>query len=192
MRRATVPVLFAILAGLAGCGIPLDRQAQPLTDVPFGLSDPEPSPEPQSPAPVAGSAVQIFLIDSTGGRLVPVERMIEDSSMSAVAQLLVEGATRAETSQGLASAVAEQEEAVRSAGLVGGVAAVDLALSFTSLDVTRQRLAIAQLVMTLTGRPGVGRVSFTLEGQPVDVPRGDGTLVAGSVSRDDYREVSPT
>jgi hypothetical protein len=35
----------------------------------------------------------------------------------------------------------------------------------------------------------VGLVSFTLEGAPVDVPRGDGSVTSGAVSRDDYAEL---
>lgn len=75
--------------------------------------------------------------------------------------------------------------------LSGGVATVDLDEAFALLDGRDQRITLAQLVFTLTGRPGVGRVSFTVEGDPVDIPRGDGTLTSGSVSRDAYREFAP-
>ncbi len=71
--------------------------------------------------------------------------------------------------------------------LVAGTAEVDLLSAISALAGDEQLLAVAELVCTLTGRPGVGRVSFTLNGAPVDVPRGDGSLTARPVSRDDYR-----
>ena len=54
-----------------------------------------------------------------------------------------------------------------------------------------QLLALAQLVFTLTARPGIGQVRFTLRGEAIQVPRADGSLVATPVSRDDYSAVAP-
>ncbi len=70
--------------------------------------------------------------------------------------------------------------------LEGGIASVDVQDSIATLGGDDRRLAVAQIVYTLTARPGVGQVSFTLEGAPVDVPRADGSLVARPVSRDDH------
>lgn len=190
MKAATAAALLSALAALVACGVPLDREAEVLNDVPFGLSDPERAPEP-SPAPIEGSGAQIFLVDPSRARLAPVERRVREPTLPAVVDTLLDGPTRAESRQGLTTAFANGKDVIKSVSLIGGVAEVDLAQSFTTSDGTQQRLAIAQLVLTATGRPGVGRVSFTLEGQPVDVPRGDGTLVSGSVSRDDYRELLP-
>jgi spore germination protein GerM len=70
-----------------------------------------------------------------------------------------------------------------------GIAHVDLRSAVSTLGSDDQLLAIAQLVCTLTARPGVGQVSFTLEGSPVDIPSGDGSLTAEPVSRDDYAQL---
>jgi spore germination protein GerM len=78
---------------------------------------------------------------------------------------------------------------VRRVALRAGTAHADLQPALSNLGGTEQLLAIAQLVCTLTHRPGVGLVSFTLDGAPVDVPRGDGSLTAGPVSRDDYADL---
>ena len=70
-----------------------------------------------------------------------------------------------------------------------GVAAVTVPESFLrSLAPTDQRLAIAQIVATLTSRPGVGQVNFLVDGEPIAVPRGRGDVVpAGTpVTFDDY------
>ena len=70
--------------------------------------------------------------------------------------------------------------------MVRGVAQVDLAAEFAELGSDRQLLAIAQLVLTLTSRPGVGQVAFTLDTAPIDVPRADGTITSDPVTRADY------
>ena len=52
-------------------------------------------------------------------------------------------------------------------------------------------LALGQLVLTATARPGVGQVRFTLEGLPVQVPTADGTVTSDPLSRDDYLALLP-
>jgi spore germination protein GerM len=185
-------LLLLLVAALAGCGVPSEDRAETMEDVPFGLLDPEASEPAETTASLEGPAVQIYLVDPSGLRLVPVERRLGEgeASISDVVDVLLAGPTRAERRQGLTTAFVD-EDAVESSDLVGGVASVDLTQQFTTLDGPTQRLAIAQMVLTLTGRPGVGRVSFTLDGQPIDIPRGDGTLAQGSVARDNYRELLP-
>jgi spore germination protein GerM len=75
---------------------------------------------------------------------------------------------------------------VREVRLLGGIARVDLLSDVSALPTDEQLLAVAQIVCTLTGRPGVGQVSFTLEGARLAVPKGDGSLVTSPVARDDY------
>ena len=70
-----------------------------------------------------------------------------------------------------------------------GVASVDstrgLLESLSPLD---QRLAVAQIVLTLTSRPGIGQVLFSVDGIPTGVPRGRGDLAGPltPVTFDDY------
>jgi spore germination protein GerM len=177
----------------AACGVPTSDKAETMDDVPFGLLDPQASEPAETAAPAEGPAAQIYLVDSLGLRLVPVERRLGEgeASLTDVVDALLNGPTRAERRQGLSTAFVDDNVVAEGTNLVGGVASVDLTQQFTVLDGPTQRLAIAQMVLTLTGRPGVGRVSFTLEGQPIDIPRGDGTLAQGSVSRDNYRELLP-
>ena len=190
MRRLLVAILAAAAFAAAACGVPVDERAATVKDVPFGLLDPEPSEPAEAAQPETGPVVQVYFVDPSGQLLVPAERTVEEAALGPVLQALLEGPTRAERRQGLGTAFPGME-AVARVELVGGVASVDLTQQFTTLDGPRQRLAIAQIVLTLTGRPGVGRVAFSLQGQPIDVPRGDGTLVQGSVSRDNYRELFP-
>lgn len=190
MRRVLAALMLVLVAG--ACGVPTGNRAESLDEVPFGLLESE-APEPaETVVPPEGPEVQIYLVDATGERLAPVGRRLAgpDAPLSSIIDSLLNGPNRAERQQGLTTAFAD-DGAVTRVDLVGGVASVDLSQQFTLLDGPTQRLAIAQLVLTLTSRPGVGRVSFTLDGQPIDIPRGDGTLAAGSVSRDNYRELLP-
>jgi hypothetical protein len=73
-----------------------------------------------------------------------------------------------------------------------GYATVDLsARTFGLIDPADQRAAIAQIVLTLVNRPGIGQVRFTLDGRPVGVPRKDGLLSEPGepVSLQDYESL---
>jgi len=72
----------------------------------------------------------------------------------------------------------------------GGVAVINLSEAFAEISGSDQLIAIAQLVLTATARPGVGQVAFTLGGTPIEVPRGDGSLTSGVVTRDGYRSLA--
>lgn len=191
-----------ILAGLAvagalllpACGLPNEDTATPAgaDEVPFGLLEEDPPQPPTTALPPTGPVTTIYLLDPSGERLIGVERAVPeggDLSPSDIIDILLLGATASETNAGVHTELSR--DAVTTVNLAGGVANVDLEEEFAELDGATQRRALAQLVYTLTSRPGVGRVSFTLAGQPIEVPRGDGTLTSGSVSRDSYRELAP-
>ena len=76
-----------------------------------------------------------------------------------------------------------------------GYVTVDLVgEEFQRIDPTDVRSAIGQLVLTLTERPGVGQVRFTLDGEPMRVPRIDGlqSEPGETVSRLDYASLLDT
>ena len=58
-----------------------------------------------------------------------------------------------------------------------------------SIKPNEQRLAIAQIVLTLTSQPGIGQVTFSVGGKAIGVPRGRGDIAgAGTpVTFDDYK-----
>ena len=70
-----------------------------------------------------------------------------------------------------------------------GLATVDTDESLLSeISPIDQPLAIAQIVLTLTSRPGIGQVNFLVNGEPQAVPRGGGELAPADqpVAYDDY------
>ncbi|MEY4026211.1 MAG: Sporulation and spore germination, partial [Actinomycetota bacterium] len=74
--------------------------------------------------------------------------------------------------------------------VVGGVANVNSKRgSLDAIKPNEQRLAIAQIVLTLTSQPGIGQVTFSVGGKPIGVPRGRGDIAGAStpVTFDDYK-----
>jgi hypothetical protein len=72
----------------------------------------------------------------------------------------------------------------------GGVANVNSKRGYLdSIKPNEQRLAIAQIVLTLTSQPGIGQVTFSVGGKPIGVPRGRGDIAGAGipVTFDDYK-----
>lgn len=186
-RRLRTAVGAALLVGTAGCGIPAEssaRQADP-DDVPFGLLDRGTSAPPTSVGGISASTY--FVLDE---RLVEVPRSLgSGDGLDELVAALAAGPTEDEQETGISSSLPEGQ--VAEATTARGVAQVDLRESFAELGNVDQTLAIAQLVYTMTGQPGIGRVSFTLAGESVEVPRGDGALTTDALARDDFTDVAP-
>ncbi len=176
------------VAMLVSCAVPAQRDAQVVgeEDVPFALLEPDAPPLAPPATALATRTVPLCFVRE--GRLVVVEyEMDPPVELLDIIGALAEPPTGGDSLR----TVLSDRSIVREARLSGGIARVDLRSAITSLGGDDQLLAIAQIVCTLTTHPGVGQVSFTLEGSPVDVPRGDGSLVAAPVSRDDYASLFP-
>jgi hypothetical protein len=207
-RRSAGLVLGAaacvVAAGvLAACGLPRDQAYRPVQgdDIPYGLQETTTSTVPTT-VPIATTTtiaptttttprtdpVTVYFV--LGSRLTTVVRQLDKPvSPTEVMIELQQGPQRGERPVGMRSSV--QPDMIGEVEVVGGIADVDLAPTVLELRGSEQILAFAQIVGTLTERPGIGRVSFSIEGRPVDAPRGDGSLASGSVSRDDYNDLLP-
>jgi spore germination protein GerM len=187
MRAMALFVL--VVVGAAGCGVPANESAKKVEpkDVPFELLD-----ESNGAAAAAEEGEEnVVLYFVRDGRLVRATRRLPISpTPGRVLATLREGPTSAEVSGGVGSALPARN-AVRSVSLAGGTATVDFARRFTTLSSSDQLLALAQIVYTLTARPGIGQVRFTLQGETTDVPRANGSLTSARVSRDDYAPLAP-
>ena len=193
MRRVTrVGVAVGLALSTAACGISAEEQATSRSsdDVPFELLTPETTTATTAIAPIATEEVTLYLIRGEQ-ELVAVERdLVAPVTLQRVAQSLSTRPSAPEVTAGLRSALPD-DPVVRSVSASGGIATVDLAGGFIGLAGSDQVFALAQLVYSLTARPGVGRVSFTLDGAATEIPRADGTLTAESVSREDYAIIGP-
>ena len=123
-----------------------------------------------------------------GAGLLKVQtNVVSPASPTQVLSLLGAGPLNDPSYVGLRSAIPQSFEA--EVEVMRGVATVSAPASFLrALAPSDQRLAIAQIVATLTSRPGIGQVTFVVEGTPIAVPRGRGDLVAAGtpVTFDDY------
>jgi spore germination protein GerM len=191
---AGVAVAALVAGAVTGCGIPTEENATlaPAKDVPFDLLAEVPETTSSTgPSPSGSSTAQATIFLVQGERLAPVVRDVPaPPTGETVLEALERGPTRSEAALGLRSALVGRD-VLRSIGISGGIASVDLGPDFTDIVGRDQIMALAQIVSTVTGLAGVGRVSFTLEGVPVGVPRGDGAVTTESVSRDDYALLAP-
>jgi len=186
----------------ASCAVPSEGSYQKVapSDIPFGLDEPQTTiPETTttlslSPiddtAPVAVSEpVDLFFISNL--RITRVQRNVASPASPAQAlSSLVAGPNSSPEYVGLRSALPVNFAAT--VEVIRGVARVDATQAFLdSLSGLDQKLAIAQIVLTLTSRPGVGQVLFSVESKLISVPRGRGDSVASGVpvTYDDYSQL---
>lgn len=209
MRRFAVAVSTSLVAvsALGACGIGGESELQSIDqDDLQGLDATTTSTTtttttttaPVTPASVPATSaassttivtepVQLFFVD--GDRLQPVRiDLAATATPSRVVQALLEGRPTGEAGIGLRTLL--PEDLVNSVDPSGdGDATVDLATEeFNRIDPADQRTAIAQIVMTLVNRPGIGQVRFTTDGEPQRVPRRDGlqSEPGEGVSLNDY------
>ena len=190
--RARLAIAIVVLAGfLCACGV--STQSQPDTiapaDVPFGLAERASKSGTTTSLPGRHSWDLYFVVDDS---LVRVTHSSEAKpSPAEVLRQLVDGPEDVEREQGLRS-VLPPAVAVRRVVVDDGLATISLDGSTASLITSdEQRLAIAQIVYTVTSLPHVDRVRFVVDGRPSEVPLGDGRLSDRPVARADYPDVSP-
>ncbi len=208
MRRLAILGVGAVLVGTS-CGIAGDAELQEIDTADlFGLDATTTSTSSTSsvPATVPVAATdqatsttivteQVVLYFVDGRTLTDVSREIargpSPSSPLRVVTALLDGPPPGEFGIGLRSLLTD--DLVNSVVASGtGFVTVDLAgEAFQRIDPADQRSAIGQLVLTLTERPGIGQVRFTLDGEPMRVPRRDGlqSEPGESVSRLDYQSL---
>jgi len=168
--------LTALLTG--GCGVPAD-------DAPRDLGRPRPASGSNPPVAGFGAAIErLYLVRD--GRLVRVIRRVPRAP--APDQMLTDllaGPTHAEQQDGLSSALST----MRITGMVITQRRATVAVGERPAEGSRtdEILAYGQIVCTLTSQGAeVGTVSFTREGRPLGVPRGDTSLSPDPLTIADY------
>jgi spore germination protein GerM len=190
VNRARVLVVLLLLVVLSACGVPTHGSASKVRskDVPFGLLAKD---NGSSSSGDSGHEEALVYFAKNGRLVASSRRLAPPVTVQSVVKSLSNGPNQVEITAGLRSALPDQNS-IRRISLSSGTARVDLGRPFTSLSSSDQIVALGQLVYTLTARPGVGLVRFTLLGQTTEVPRADGSLTPGRVSRDDYLAIAPT
>jgi spore germination protein GerM len=189
----TVTVLT--VTGIAGCGVQAESDAHRIARdaVPSELLRTTTTTTTSPPATVTTRPVlRSTLYFVRGEQITRVERQVD--SLPSIADLvaLLGQPTAEEAAQGLRTAV-PAGRLVAAVSVSAGGATVDLDPSFAQTQQRLPALAFAQMTYTITTVPGVGLVTYTLGGAPIEVPAGDGSVApAGPVSRDTYRNVLAT
>jgi hypothetical protein len=180
-----------------GCGVPDDGGARTIAmdDIPFGLADPSTtstttasslaSPPIDYPT-TTRLAEPVLLFFARDADFVPVTRRLPyPVSVTSVIAALARGPQPGDEPPGIRSVIGPED--VENIRVRAGIASVELSSRLQELPLAEQRLAVAQLVLTLTDRPGIGQVLFTVNDEAVEVPRLNGSIARGPVSRDDYQ-----
>ncbi|MFM9070677.1 MAG: GerMN domain-containing protein [Acidimicrobiaceae bacterium] len=199
MRRV---IALLLVISISGCGVPrtskvieisnselppeLNEQSTTSTTS-TTIAEEASAKETQQPAnEVLSEPVELYYISDD--RLVATtQSIVSPATVAQVLIALISGPPTGDNALGLRSALPDDLNA--EIEISKGVAQINTTAEFlTELSPIDQRLAIAQLVLTFTRRPGVGQVIFAVDGQNVAVPRGRGDLAkpGSTVSFDDY------
>jgi len=125
--------------------------------------------------------------------LVAVHRTHQPTQRVATAAIedLLSGPTAEERASGLGSAVPDGTRLL-GIGIRNGVATVDLTSEYQSGGGSlSMQTRLGQVVYTLTQFPTVQKVSFRLDGSPVNVFSNEGIVLDHPVSRTDYANLLP-
>lgn len=181
MRRlATALASFALVAGVAACGV-AEESAPRFRDpaeLPFGLDE---QPATTTTRPVAGQNPSVVCLVDADGTVV---RQPGPSGARLLMRLRATPGDRPDLTTAL-----PDPEMVADAAVRQGVAEIELRPDFTELPAPTQRLIAAQSVCTATATQGVGQVRFTIDSAALSVPRGDGSLSAERLTLDDYLDL---
>jgi len=192
-RVVVVGVLLAV-ALFAGCGVQTDEAPRDISAeaVPFDLLAPTSSSSTSTTIPTATATIPVYLVNSQDFLIEARRKVRMPVTITDVVAALLEGATDEEAQQGLRSAITAGTR-LRSADLdlQTGVVVVDLTGGFADVVAGAQRLALAQVVYTATALRTVNGVLFELDGEPVEVPDGEGATKATPLSRRDYARFDP-
>jgi Immunoglobulin-like domain of bacterial spore germination/Sporulation and spore germination len=117
---------------------------------------------------------------------------LDVGEMLLAVQQLLTGASPAEAAADVGTAIPAGTRLLGIRIDAEGTATVDLTSEYESGGGSASMFArLAQVVYTLTEFPRVKRVSFELDGEPVDVFSGEGIVLEEPVGRSEYSELMP-
>jgi hypothetical protein len=196
INRRRIAQFGALCVVLTACAVPNSGSVKEVnpTNIPFELNSPETSLPSTTipilvPTTVGGTSYEtadLFFVKASSLVRIRLEIPSPTDLQGVFAALIVglPDPAHSKVKTLLPAAFAANVE------VVGGVANVNSKRgSLESIKPNEQRLAIAQIVLTLTSQPGIGQVTFSVGGKPIGVPRGRGDIagVGTPVTFDDYK-----
>jgi spore germination protein GerM len=192
--RAPVLIIGVVVAALvgAGCGAGRDEEPRAIApeQVPFGLLEPSTTTTTIPPDATTVPAT-VYLVDADN-LLAPVEREVSAPlNIERALDSLLEQVSAEEADRGLRSSI-PSGTALRDVSAPGaGLVTIDLNEAIDNVTGEPLRRAIAQLVFTATAVPEVNRVQISVDGEPREVPDGNGVSTATPLTRSDYNVFTP-
>jgi spore germination protein GerM len=188
-RRLVVLLLPVGAVVAAGCAIP--TQGSPSTmapsKVPFNLLDPHlPTTTTTLPKPTSLVPVKVFFLNA-GNELTSAQRVVAaPAPLAAVITSMLAGPTKAETTQGLTTAI-PSNVSVLSTTAQAGIVTVNMNAAFGAITGTNIELAVGQVVATVGAENGpTTGVLFEIDGQRISVPIANGSQVNSPVYLYDF------
>lgn len=192
-RLAVLCCVGLALAGVAGCGLPVDALPQPIPsdEVPPALL----APTSTSPTPTNHGSripVAVFFVAPDGTQLVKTTQwVIPKITPQKLLDALDSGPTSIEFDQNIQSALPPNASLV-SGGVTNGVLVVYLDQSYESLLPNQEPLYFAQIVWTATSLPNIKSLVFYYNNATVAPVLGNGSIApAYLVDRCDYAQLAP-
>ena len=191
MKRTAWLVALIGFVVLVGCGV-VSQDSAEKTDpqqAPFGLLDRNRGAEVGGRS---GDREAVVFLTKDDRLVRTIRSLAPPVTLDGLLESLKQGPTRTELRG--RSALARCPTTTRSSRpcSAGGTALVDLGKPFTAPFNADQVLALAQIVFTLTARPGVGQVQFTLQDATIETPRARRVRDYGSGLADDYVTLAPS
>jgi spore germination protein GerM len=178
--------VVALVGVLGACGVQGDDHPRKVAsqDVPFDLLA---SGTQSAPAQAdQGVGRTLWFVDNSGFLARGQRQLAMPVTPSDILTALLQGVTDAEANNGLRSNIPSGTKLLGVDGPSEDLVTVNLSGEILTVSREQQRLALAQVVYTVTGLPNVDRVLFEFDGKPTQVPgRGD-ELTADPLTRDDF------
>jgi spore germination protein GerM len=192
-RRAGATVLtLSVALAAAGCGLRADERARaiPKSSIPIQLSEQIASTTTTALSPVADQRL-VYLVRNQGtaeslvSKPVVIRSAVSPDELPRVIIDQLVANPPVDDKSDVTSAIPPGTR-VRSVVRDGDVLDIDLT-NLGSIESTRQRLAVAQIVFTATEIPGIRGVRFSIDGTPSAVPLDDKSSdVNAIITRDNF------
>ncbi|HWL43185.1 MAG TPA: GerMN domain-containing protein [Ilumatobacter sp.] len=169
-------VLAAVL--LAGCGIRPDPEPRAIPG-----AEPVVGPVAGSDSAAAG-AQRIYLVGPGDQRLLRSVPRTAPSTANLI-EVLLDGPNENELRAQWTSLIPAQTSLLDSY-IQGSILFLDLTPELAALPGTVQPQALAQIVYTAAEAPGITAVQITIEGEPQQLPKGNGQATTGTLRPYDY------
>jgi spore germination protein GerM len=182
VTRRPFILLTALGVVLAGCAIPRDDEPRQIPGEQQALLAEAGSPG-QIDTEALGPRVYFLRDGGEAGstEAVPVSRSVS-STADAVMRSLFAGLTEEESDAGLRTSIPSGTELISARQIAARTLQVDVTEQIFEAGGEAQIEAVAQIVSTAGGLPGVDRVRLLVEGEPRDWLAGDGSLVSGPLT----------